>query len=222
MTDYKPTASTESQAQVSHRIFTIPNILCFIRLAGSMALIPVVWQKHSEIFLWVFIFLTMTDWVDGKLAVLLNQRSVLGARLDSWADAALYTVLAFALIWIYGDTLQRELPWILVALSSYVVSTLAGLARYRRWPSYHTRAAKTSWFLTLLAVVFLFMDWSLWPLHIAIAAITLTNLEAMAITVISPVWRADVRSVYDVWQSRPGGAVGQTDLAQSHDQHQSQ
>ncbi|MEX2468186.1 MAG: CDP-alcohol phosphatidyltransferase family protein [Pseudohongiellaceae bacterium] len=194
--------TSEPDILISNRLLTIPNAICLIRLAGSILLVPVAVAGQSELFLWMFVFLAMTDWFDGKLAILLNQRTVIGARLDSWADAALYAALAFGLLWMYGATLSAELPWIAVALGSYGLSTMAGLIKYRRWPSYHTRAAKTSWFLTLVAVICLFMDWSLIPAYIAVVAVILTNLEALAITKISPVWRADVTSVFHAWKQR--------------------
>ena len=197
-TDETGNNADDETIRVSRRLFTIPNILCLIRLFGSLLLIPIAMRHQNLIFLWFFIFLAMTDWLDGKLAILLDQRSVIGARLDSWADATLYAALAFGLVWMFGSTLQSELIWIFLSLATYVISTLAGLLKYRRWPSYHTRAAKISWFLTLIAVISLFSECSLIPLRIAIAAIILTNLEALAITVISPQWRADVVSVYHV------------------------
>jgi cardiolipin synthase (CMP-forming) len=187
-----------SSIRISKRLLTIPNILCLIRLAGALVLVPIAWQHHNLVFLWLFVALAMTDWLDGKLAILLDQRSEIGARLDSWADAALYAALAFGLIRMYGSTLESELVWIIFSLATYVISTLAGLCKYRRWPSYHTRAAKITWFLALLGVISLFSEWSLIPLRVAVAAITLTNLEALAITVISPQWRADVVSVFHV------------------------
>lgn len=145
----------------------------------------------------------MTDWLDGKLATLLDQRSVLGARLDSWADAALYTALLFGALWLHGrTTLASELLWIIPAVATYAISTATGFWKYRRWPSYHTRAAKTSWFLILVGAVCLFGGWSLWPLRIALFATTLTNLEALLITILSPTWRADVGSVFEVLSGR--------------------
>jgi CDP-diacylglycerol--glycerol-3-phosphate 3-phosphatidyltransferase len=189
-----------AEAQISNRILTVPNFLCIVRLVGSFILVPIAWQGHNEVFLWCFIFLSMTDWIDGKLAIILNQRTVLGARLDSWADATLYVALLFGIVTLYGDTLRSELAWIATALVTYLVSTAAGFWKYKRWPSYHTRAAKTSWFLTAVAVIALFSEWSLWPLRIAAVAVTLTNLEAILITIISPAWRADVTSVYHAWR----------------------
>lgn len=199
-----------AEPEISNKILTIPNLLCLVRLVGSFILIPIAWQGRNEVFLWCFIFLAMTDWVDGKLAILLNQRTVLGARLDSWADAALYAALLFGLVTLYGDTLRAELAWIATALVTYLISTVAGFWKYKRWPSYHTRAAKTSWFLTGLAVIALFVEWALWPLRVAAVAVTLTNIEAIFITIISPAWRADVTSVYHAWRDcKTPGAPGQ-------------
>jgi len=187
------------------RVVTIPNIICLIRLLGSMVLIVLAVNGRGEIFLWLFVALAMSDWVDGKLAILLNQRSVLGARLDSWADAALYIALLIGVILLKGEILRSELSWILPAVISYGLSTLAGFWRYHRWPSYHTRAAKTSWLLILVGAVCLFGDWSLWPLRLALAAVTLTNLEAILITCFSPYWESDVGSIFQILSKRRKG-----------------
>ena len=189
------------QPEISTRLFTIPNLLCMVRLAGSVVLLPIALAGRSEWFLGLFLLLATPDWLDGKLAILLNQRSVFGARLDSWADAALYAALLFGMVVMYGDTLRAELSWIAPALLSYLLSTVAGLWKYHRWPSYHTRAAKISWFLTGCAVIALFLGWAVWPLRLAAVAITLTNLEALCITWLSPRWRVDVAGVWQVWRA---------------------
>lgn len=184
------------------RVVTVPNLLCAIRLLGSFVLVALAIMGRSETFLWLFVVLALTDWLDGKLAILLEQKSVLGARLDSWADAALYAALLLGALWLHGATLRAEAGWILVAVASYAVSTIAGFLKYRRWPSYHTRAAKISWFLIVVAVVCLFGGWAVWPLRVASAAVTLTNLEALSITILSADWRADVSSVFRVLNER--------------------
>ncbi len=196
----QPMTVDSPEPQVSNRVLTVPNIISATRLAGSFVLVPIALQGRNEVFLWLFVGLAMTDWIDGKMAILLNQRTVLGARLDSWADAALYTALLFGIVMIYGASLQADLVWIGTAVVTYLISTGAGLWKYRRWPSYHTRAAKTSWFLAAVAVIALFTDWALWPLRIAAVAVMLTNIEAIAITIVSPNWRADVTSIYDAWR----------------------
>ncbi|MDX2417386.1 MAG: CDP-alcohol phosphatidyltransferase family protein [Xanthomonadales bacterium] len=196
------TGGRPSEPYISDRLLTIPNIICGVRLAGSFVLVAIAWRDQQEVFLWFFLFLAMTDWVDGKLAILLNQRSVFGARLDSWADAALYAALLLGAAMMRSATLGSELAWIIPAVATYMISTAAGFWKFHRWPSYHTRAAKTSWFLIVVGAIGLFIDWSLWPMRIALAAATITNLEAILITVISTTWRADITSVYHAWRDK--------------------
>ena len=199
----KQTAAASDQR--TDRLVTIPNIICVIRLFGSVVLVILAATGYGTAFLWLFVALAMSDWVDGKLARLLNQRSVWGPKLDSWADAALYMALLIGALILHGDTLRSELVWILPALFSYALSTGAGFWKYQRWPSYHTRAAKTSWFLILVGAVCLLGQWGhweLWPLRVALVAITLTNLEALLITILSPLWRADIETVLTVLHER--------------------
>ena len=101
---------------------------------------------------------------------------------------------------MYGSTLRSELGWIMLPLVTYLISTVAGFWKYRRWPSYHTRAAKTCWFLIMVGAIGLFIDWSLWPLRVALVAAAITNIEALLITIISPSWHADVTSIYHAWR----------------------
>lgn len=196
-----PDFQDSQAATVSRRLFTIPNILCMIRLAGSFVLVGIALLELHMVFLWLFLFLAMTDWFDGKIAILFNQRSVYGARLDSWADAALYAALMSGAILLYGELFTSELYWFLAPAVTYAISTAAGFWKYRRWPSYHTRAAKTCWFLIMLGTIGVFTQWSVWPLRFALAVTALTNIEALGITLISPVWRADVTSIYHAWRN---------------------
>jgi len=182
----------------AQRIVTVPNLLCAVRLLGSFVLVALALVGRGEAFLGLFVALAITDWLDGKLAIVLRQKSELGARLDSWADAALYAALLFGALWLHGSTVRQELGWILAAVLSYAVSTIAGFRKYGRWPSYHTRAAKISWLLIIVAVIFVFEGWAVWPLRLAAAGVALTNLEAVSITILSADWRADVESVFHV------------------------
>ncbi len=96
------------------------------------------------------------------------------------------------------DTLQHELIWLGVGIGSYLITTGAGLLKYGRIPSYHTYGAKASQWLALFAGICLVLGWSVWPLRLAAISVTLTNLEATAITFVLKEWRADVRTIYDV------------------------
>lgn len=186
----------------SNRVLTVPNVLCAIRLAASPALVVLAVREQPYWFLGLYLFLAFTDWLDGKLAILLHQRSVLGARLDSAADVILYAALLVGGVWLTRDVIQSEIVWIALAVGSYALSAGAGLWKYGRVPSYHTRTAKTSWLLILVAALLLFTQDLLWPLRAAMAFVVLTNLEALLITRVLPDWKSDVPSVFHALRRR--------------------
>ena len=197
----KKTDST-ADSPFRDRIVTIPNIICAFRLAGSIALFGIALTASPPLFTGVFIVLSLSDWIDGKLARWLNQRSVFGARFDSVADAVLYAALFFGIAWLRWDRLQSEAPWWIAAFASYVLTISAGFWKYGKAPSYHTYAAKFCYWLILAGAVCLLLDYSVWPFRIAMAGVTLTNFETTVITWRLKDWRTDVLSVFHVLPGR--------------------
>ncbi len=193
------------------RIWTVPNIICALRLFGAITLVGIAVANKQGLFAGVFTVLSLSDWIDGKLARWLNQRSDFGARLDSFADSTLYGALFFGLIWMRWDVLRDEMPWWVIAFFSYALTTLAGLWKYGKVPSYHTYGAKTTQWLILAGVIALLMDYSVWPFRIAMLGTIVTNLEATAITWYLKDWRADVLSLLHVVASQSGSKHGAQD-----------
>ena len=174
------------------RFWTLPNVFCLIRLLGSPGLIILGGLEWRWPFLGLFLFLAATDWVDGKLARWLHQRTTFGARLDSWADATFYGSALVGSAWLCRTELLPEWPWIVAALFSYLITTGYGFWKFGRWPSYHTRMAKTSWLFITLGTISMVLGWSMWPLRVGLGWVAVTNLEATLITWTLPEWQADV------------------------------
>ena len=198
----RPTVNSIEDSPYRDRIVTIPNIICTFRLLGALSLFAIALTNNPRLFAGVFIVLSLSDVIDGRLARWLHQRSDFGARLDSFADAVLYGALFFGLVWLKWNILKQETPWWLVAFLSYVLTTTAGLWKYGKVPSYHTWGAKTSQWLILAGAICLFLDFAVWPFRVAMAAVTLTNLEATAITWHLKEWRADVLTILHVLPKR--------------------
>jgi CDP-diacylglycerol--glycerol-3-phosphate 3-phosphatidyltransferase len=199
MTECSTTKSTSESGGNDNpyrdRYVTIPNIICAVRLAGALALFALAFTQNSQLFAGLFAALSLSDWIDGKLARWLNQRSDFGARFDSLADSVLYAAMFFGLVWLKWDVLRLEFGWWLAAFLSYLITTSAGLWKYGKIPSYHTYAAKLSQWLMLAGGLSLLLDYSIWPFRVAMLATTLTNIEATAITWHLKNWRADVLSL---------------------------
>ncbi len=186
---------TEKNPQRTNRWTTIPNFFCVIRLFGSPLLLLLAINEMPRAFLALFIFFAITDWIDGKLAIWLDQQSTLGARLDSWADATLYSFMLLGGLWLKWPEMTREIWWIVPAIASYAATTIAGFWKYGRWPSYHTRAAKTSWLFAMVGAICLIADLAIWPFRIAAVVVTLTNIEAILITLVLDQWQTNVSSL---------------------------
>ncbi|MGB3770552.1 MAG: CDP-alcohol phosphatidyltransferase family protein [Rhodococcus sp. (in: high G+C Gram-positive bacteria)] len=110
------------------RIVTVPNALSLLRLIG----VPVfLWLLLVEqAYGWALLLLLVsgaTDWLDGKLARLLDQQSALGALLDPFVDR-LYVVTT-----LIGFAIAGILPWwVAVALIARDAVLAASLLIYRR------------------------------------------------------------------------------------------
>ncbi|WP_052031946.1 CDP-alcohol phosphatidyltransferase family protein [Novipirellula maiorica] len=173
---------------------TLPNALCVIRFFGSWIMVGLAVAGFPQWVVGFFLFLAATDWVDGKLAILLNQRSSIGPKIDTIADVTLYACLLLSLVYLRSDLLVQESGWIGLALLSYAGSCGFSLIKFKQFPSYHTRAAKTCWLLMIAGVIAVFLQWSTWPLRIAMLGVTLTNVEAMLITATLRHPLSDIRS----------------------------
>jgi cardiolipin synthase (CMP-forming) len=206
-------AAGSNSADEVHGLLTIPNVVTAVRLVGTAGLVVLALQGHAAAFAVGFLVLAATDWVDGRLARWLDQRSDWGARLDSIADALLFTILLFGVLRLKNDQILANRWWIAAVVLSYTLNCAVGLWKFGRLPAYHTWAAKIAWHLVLIAVLFLFLDWSIWPLRIAMLAVTLANLEATLMTHTLDAWHADVRSLRAARRLQAGGENSAGDTA---------
>lgn len=186
----------------SHRRLTLPNVLTVLRLLGSGVLFWLACTGREREFLWLFAGLLITDWLDGRIAVVFHQRSVLGARLDSLADAFMYAALLFGIMLLEPGFVAGESLLLSVMMASYAVSLVAALARFGRWPAYHTWAAKSCWLFVSAGAIAIILDGPLWLPRLAILLVILTNVEETLITLWLRRWRANVPSIFHLARDR--------------------
>ncbi len=99
------------EEELPDRLFTVPNLLSILRLAGvPLFLWLLLGPKEDGWALTVLVLAGLSDWADGKIARWLNQTSKLGAMLDPAADRlyTLATVVAFVL--------RDIVPWWIAAV----------------------------------------------------------------------------------------------------------
>ncbi len=97
-------------ATVSARVWTIPNVLSFFRLALVPVFLWLIVVGEDGFALLVLVVSSITDFLDGYLARRLHQVSRLGQLLDPAADRLYIFAALVGLAW------REVIPWWLVAI----------------------------------------------------------------------------------------------------------
>ena len=145
----------------AERWWTVPNALSVLRLAGVPLFLWLLLGPEADGWALVVLIVSgATDWLDGKLARLLDQYSRLGEALDPLADRA-YTVAA-----LVAFLLRGIVPWWVVVLivgRDVVVSVALPLLRrkgYAAFPVLYIGKAATFNLLYAFPLLLLAqMDW---------------------------------------------------------------
>ncbi len=183
-------------------MLTVPNVLSGLRLLLIPVLLMLAWRGQSILFSGLLLFSLLTDNLDGYLARRLNQRTELGAKLDSWADAATWLMLPLCGWWLHPEALRAEAPWLAAGLGSFLASIAFGFIKYQRLISYHTWGAKALTVVVGVAAVVFFATGHGWVFRVAMPFVMLSALEEMAITTVLPQWQANVPSLWHAWRRR--------------------
>lgn len=112
---------------VSHRIWTIPNIISLVRLA-MVPVFAILLIKRFDIAAVIVVAVSgATDWLDGVIARRFNQVSKLGQMLDPAADRLFIFVTLIVTAW------RGIVPWWLTAViigrDALMLTLLPALAR---------------------------------------------------------------------------------------------
>jgi len=173
---------------------SLPNAFSATRLALVPVLLLLAAADAPVAFVAVLAAAFATDAIDGFLARRFRLESALGAKLDSRADMALWLSLPVATWLLRPQFVHEQAAAIAILLASLALPLAAGLAKFRRVPSYHTWLAKGTAIVLAGALLSIFLDGPLWPFRLATVLAVLGALEEVAITALLPELHADVRS----------------------------
>ncbi len=176
-------------------IYSIPNILSFLRLGLVPVLIGLALVQAGQLFLWVLAVSLLSDVLDGFLARKLNQVSELGAKLDSWGDVLTYASMIFGLFAIWPAVFTEQAAFLFAAMLSFTVPLALALRKFGGYPSYHTWGAKIAAVLIAPAYYVLILFGADEFFRLVILFHILVAVEEMAITLILKKRRSNVGSV---------------------------
>ena len=178
-------------------------VLTLLRLALAPGMVLVTMgggSEHGAAAILVVAFLSNV--LNGVIARRFRVATAGLRRLDSAADSVFYLGAAYAAWRLFPDAIAAHITGIALIVGSLVLNHLVETIKFGREASYHARSAKV-WGLmlfTALLVLFLTGRPALFPL--AIVAGLVSHLENLAITLVLPEWRHNVRSVENAWRIR--------------------
>jgi cardiolipin synthase len=173
---------------------TAPNLLTLMRICLAPILVAAVWEGRFALGFGLFIAAGLTDALDGMLARLLKQRTMLGQYLDPVADKLLLSTLFLVLthmgliparvtVLVFG----RDVGILVVAAILY-----AAVGRREFNPSFLGKANTLVQLSAVAAVLLHQLTQSLWVAELRTIALDAT----MALTALSGVhyaWTASRR-----------------------------
>ena len=126
--------SSQKTEAVTNRIFTMPNVISFIRLCMVPVYMVLLLNGYDLLATFMFALAAGTDWIDGQLARRTNCVSKLGQLLDPAVDRILMSC------GVIGLMLVGRLPiWIVVVVLGRDLMLLVGGAYLLK--RYHERVA---------------------------------------------------------------------------------
>ena len=132
----------------------IPDFLTSLRIAGSFLLLFLApTTKITSPFWCLYIFLGLTDMLDGYLARRLKAETQLGAMLDSMADLLFVICGVFKLLPLLPLTIGLWL-WAALIVLTKVLNQVIALKRHGKILFPHTFANRLTGFLLFVSVPF--------------------------------------------------------------------
>ncbi|MBK1706625.1 CDP-alcohol phosphatidyltransferase family protein [Halochromatium glycolicum] len=184
--------------------WNLPNLLSGFRLLSAPLLLVLAVSGEREAFLWLLALAFFTDAVDGMIARTIGQTTPLGARLDSWADVAVYVATTASLLILWPERVREEWVPVVAVVVSFMTPAVMGLLRFGRFTSYHTILVKIAVVATVIGLFAMLLDVSVWPFRIAAALAVLAGLEELIITMILREERSNITSLWQVLREQRG------------------
>jgi CDP-diacylglycerol--glycerol-3-phosphate 3-phosphatidyltransferase len=145
----------------------------------------------------------LSDIFDGVLARRWKCDTAAVRLFDSMADIVFYACCAVAL-WMRHPVLVRGLAVPIAAVVGLeALCLVTAFIKFGKLPSYHSYVAKIWGLVLAAALVAAFVTKH--PVGLLVAALALgvlSNLEGLAMSLIIPVWRQDVKTLAEAWRLR--------------------
>jgi phosphatidylglycerophosphate synthase len=145
----------------------------------------------------------LSDIFDGVLARRWRVDTAAVRLFDSMSDAVFYICVGVALWLFQPQLLGGNFVLVGVLLAIEAANFAANFAKYGRPASYHSYLAKTWGLLLATAIAAAFAtDHAAVLMRVALWMGIASNIETIAMSLMLPVWRRDVKTIAEAWRLR--------------------
>lgn len=182
---------------------TIPNILSLYRLlVFPLIILLIILGKETAYAVFLVISLNTDVW-DGWIARRFNQRTDIGAKLDSLADIGVYVAALSGIIHFKIDLLGSDAWLFYLFVCCYVIVTLSPLIKFGKIQSFHLYSIKLGGYLQgIFFMLLFFVDYFPLYFYLMVNVSLLAFLENLTIQLILPEMKSDVKGLFWVLKER--------------------
>lgn len=182
---------------------TIPNILSLYRLLVFPLIMLLMVLGKETLYAVLLVISLNTDVWDGWIARRFNQRTDIGAKLDSLADIGVYVAALTGIIHFKIHLLGPD-AWIFyLFVSCYVIVTLSPLIKFGKIQSFHLYSIKLGGYLQgIFFILLFFVDYFPLYFYLMVNISLLAFVESLTIQLILPEMRSDVKGLFWVLKER--------------------
>ena len=183
--------------------WTIPNLITTYRLLMVPVILYFAISGREKLFAIFLVINLVSDIIDGYIARRFKMETEIGAKLDSFADNFNY-VLAFIGFFVFKmEDFRPHIVSLIIFLSMLVLTVIVPLIKFRRFPSYHLYTTKIGGYIQGAFFICLFTIGFITPFYyFMIVWGILGAIECIAIDMLIPVMRSNVKGLYWVLKER--------------------
>lgn len=178
--------------------YYIINGITLYRLIAAPFLLYLVITKQPDLFKWLLAASFFTDAIDGFLARRYKVVSMLGAKLDSWADDLTVVAGVIGLFILKPGFISQHVGWLLFLLVLFVAQVIFALYRYGSTTSFHTYLAKLAAIVqgSFLILSFFLAEPPKLLFYVAVVVTALDLVEEIILIYMLPKPRQNVKGIY--------------------------
>jgi len=176
---------------------TIPNILSSYRILVFPLIMYFIFSGQEQLFAIFLVVNLVSDILDGLIARVFNQKTAIGARLDSIGDIGTYIAAICGVgIFKWQDLSSNSIPFY-VFIGMYVLMYLVSFLKFKKVPSLHLYTFKLTGYVHGIFFAVLFLDeFHLWFYYLAMGWGLLAIVEEIVVLFVLKSLKSDVKGLY--------------------------